>query len=256
MIKINISKPLREFELNIDLEIEPKKITAITGESGSGKTTLLRVIAGLEKSKAEIIIEDKIYQNSKIFLPPQKRDIGFVFQDYALFSNMSVIDNLLFVKRDKEFAKELLEMVGLYSLKDRYPNELSGGQKQRVALVRALIKRPKLLLLDEPLSALDSKTKERLQIQTKEIIKRFNITTLLVSHDLSEVFSMADFIANIDRGRVEYIKAKKSFIKPYIRGKVIEIEDEFATILVGKELIRIKNQGFKVGTYINLDINS
>jgi molybdate transport system ATP-binding protein len=168
---------------------------------------------------------------------------------------MTVLNNLLFVNRDIEFAKELLELIGLYQLKDRYPNELSGGEKQRVALARALIKRPKILLLDEPMSALDIELRERLQNKIREIVKEFQLPTIIVSHDLHEVYSVADTIAKIKRGKLISIRKKEEFIGNSLEGRVIEVNRDFATILVGKELIRVKNRDFKVGTYVTLDIN-
>ncbi|MEA3512917.1 MAG: ABC transporter ATP-binding protein, partial [Campylobacterota bacterium] len=159
MIKIDINKKLHgsngEMDLDINLEITKGDFVALAGLSGSGKTTLLRILAGLEDADGTLKIDDDVWLDGKFCLPPQKRKIGFVFQDYALFPNMSVLDNLLYVQKDKELADKLLEMTELSELKKRLPNSLSGGQKQRVSLCRAMMNRPKLLLMDEPLSALD-----------------------------------------------------------------------------------------------------
>ena len=164
---MNIRKKLHgssgDMNLVCDFEIQNGGFLAITGPSGSGKTTLLRIIAGLEESEGEVLVNSEIWLNEKVKLPPQKRKVGFVFQDFALFPNMSVENNLLYVNKDKKLANELLEMVDMTALKDRYPNTLSGGQIQRVALCRALMRKPDLLLLDEPFSALDMQMREKLQ---------------------------------------------------------------------------------------------
>jgi molybdate transport system ATP-binding protein len=253
---IDIKQELREFKLDIRLELIRGETLAVMGESGSGKSTLLRSIVGLERAKGVVIVDGVSYQDSSknLFKPPQKRDISLLFQDYALFTNMSIYQNLLFVDKDVEFANYLLERLKIYHLRDKYPKELSGGEKQRVALARALMRRPKLLLLDEPMSALDSKTKERVQEELKSVIDEFQITTILVSHSLEEVFIVADRVAEISKGKVVSIGKRDSYIKDTLKGKVIEINGNFATLLVGKELIRVRNRGFKVGAYINLDI--
>ena len=167
MIKIDISKKLHgangEMDLKINLEIKQGEFVALAGLSGSGKTTLLRILAGLEDAKGTLEIDNNIWLNEKFCLASQKREIGVVFQDYALFPNFSVLDNLLYVNKDKELANYLLKMTELEELKNRFPQTLSGGQKQRVSLCRALMNRPKILLMDEPLSALDSNMRTKLQ---------------------------------------------------------------------------------------------
>ncbi len=138
-----------------------------------GKSTISKeFLAGLESASGNIRVDGNIWLSSNRFLPPQKREIGFVFQDYALFPNMSIEQNLLFVTKDKELAKYLLEITELLTLKDRYPDSLSGGQQQRVAICRALMRRPKLLLMDEPLSALDPNMRLKLQEQILTLHKR------------------------------------------------------------------------------------
>ena len=195
MISLNIKKELHGsngvMNLDINLSLQNGEFVALSGDSGSGKTTLLRVLAGLEEAFGEIIVDGEILLNEKIKKPIQKRDIGFVFQDYALFPNLSVIDNLLYVKKDKDLAKQLLSLTDLYELKNRYPNSLSGGQKQRVSLCRALMKRPKILLMDEPLSALDPHMRLKLQDEILTLHKEFKTTTIMVSHDPSEIYKLA-----------------------------------------------------------------
>jgi len=177
MIKIAIKKNLRNFDLDVDLTIKKGEFVAIGGRSGSGKTTLLRVIAGLEKSKGKIIVDDEVWQDERNILAVQKREIGFVAQDYALFENMSVLQNLLYVKNDKKLANHLLDLSSLSHYKNLYPKELSGGQKQRTALIRAMMRRPKLLLLDEPLSALDPDLRSGIAKEIINLHNEFGTTT-------------------------------------------------------------------------------
>lgn len=206
MISLNIKKELHGsngvMNLDINLSLQNGEFLALSGVSGSGKTTLLRVLAGLEEAFGEIIVDDEIWLNEKIKKPIQKRDIGFVFQDYALFENLSVIDNLLYVKKDKDLAKQLLSLTDLYELKNRYPNSLSGGQKQRVSLCRALMKRPKILLMDEPLSALDSHMRLKLQDEILTLHKEFKTTTIMVSHDPSEMYKLASRVLVLKDGKI------------------------------------------------------
>ncbi|MGJ0300819.1 ABC transporter ATP-binding protein [Aliarcobacter cryaerophilus] len=206
MISLNIKKELHGsngvMNLDINLSLQNGEFVALSGVSGSGKTTLLRVLAGLEEAFGEIIVDSEIWLNEKIKKPIQKRDIGFVFQDYALFPNLSVIDNLLYVKKDKDLAKQLLSLTDLYELKNRYPNSLSGGQKQRVSLCRALMKRPKILLMDEPLSALDSHMRLKLQDEILTLHKEFKTTTIMVSHDPSEMYKLASRVLVLKDGKI------------------------------------------------------
>ena len=206
MISLNIKKELHGsngvMNLDINLSLQNGEFVALSGDSGSGKTTLLRVLAGLEEALGEIIVDGEIWLNEKIKKPIQKRDIGFVFQDYALFPNLSVIDNLLYVKKDKDLAKQLLNLTDLYELKNRYPNSLSGGQKQRVSLCRALMKRPKILLMDEPLSALDPHMRLKLQDEILTLHKEFKTTTIMVSHDPSEMYKLASRVLVLKDGKI------------------------------------------------------
>ena len=206
MLSLNIKKELHGsngvMNLDINLSLQNGEFVALSGVSGSGKTTLLRVLAGLEEAFGEIIVDGEIWLNENIKKPIQKRDIGFVFQDYALFPNLSVIDNLLYVKKDKDLAKQLLSLTDLYELKNRYPNSLSGGQKQRVSLCRALMKRPKILLMDEPLSALDPHMRLKLQDEILTLHKEFKTTTIMVSHDPSEMYKLASRVLVLKDGKI------------------------------------------------------
>ena len=186
MLDIKIEKKLDNFILDIDIRSDDR-VLAIVGKSGSGKTTLLRCIAGLEEYKGRVIAS---------------KNISIVFQNYALFPNMSVWENLFFAKEDKKKIEELLHFLELEKLKDRYPERLSGGEKQRVAIARALLLEPKLLLLDEPFSALNFELKDKLYQEIEKIKERFDIQIVLISHDLSEVYRLADRVIEIRKGKI------------------------------------------------------
>lgn len=212
MIQINISKPLHTADGTIDLhvnkEIQKGDFLTLFGKSGSGKTTLLRIIAGLETPQSgRIVVDGEVWFDSskKINLPPQKRNVGFVFQDYALFPHMSVRQNLEFALPNKKESKkidEILEIMEIENLSDMKPEHLSGGQKQRVAVARTLMTNPKMLLLDEPLSALDSVMRLKLQDELHAIHQKFGITSILVTHDISEVFRLSNRVFKISLGEV------------------------------------------------------
>ena len=174
---------------NIDLEIPKNELIVMTGLSGSGKSTLLRVIAGLESSSGKIEVFGKVWQDENSFLPPQKRGIGFVFQDYALFANMSVEQNLLFVNKDKKLLNHLLDLTELSSLRDRFPNTLSGGQQQRVAIARSLANNPEILLADEPTGNLDDYSAS-LVMDLFKIAHEIGITILIATHHLPDNFDI------------------------------------------------------------------
>lgn len=212
MIHINITKPLHTadgtIELSVNKEIESGDFLTLFGKSGSGKTTLLRIIAGLETPKSGSIIVDGVVWfdgEKKINLPPQRRNVGFVFQDYALFPNMSVRQNLEFALKEKKDTKkvgEILELMEIQNLSSMKSEHLSGGQKQRVAVARALMTDPKILLLDEPLSALDGAMRLKLQEELLAVHQRFGLTSILVSHDISEIFRLSNRVFQISLGNI------------------------------------------------------
>jgi len=258
MIEIAIKKNLRNFDLDVDLTIKKGEFVAIGGRSGSGKTTLLRVIAGLERSEGKIVVDDEVWQDERDVLAVQKREIGFVAQDYALFENMSVLQNLLYVKNDKKLANHLLDLSSLTPCKNLYPKELSGGQKQRTALIRAMMRQPKLLLLDEPLSALDPDLRSGIAKEIMNLHKEFGTTTIMVSHYKKEIYDMTDRYIKLDEGKIIYdAKIEESYTKSgEIQAKVISKEGEFIYILIGDEVARIKNpKGYDVGDVIKVGVN-
>jgi putative spermidine/putrescine transport system ATP-binding protein len=194
----------------LDLEIKDGELIALLGPSGCGKTTALRILGGFDYPTAGRVLVDG---KDVTHVPPNKREMGMVFQAYSLFPNMDVRNNVAFGLRmrgkDKDTrlgrADELLELVGLSDFAERYPHQLSGGQQQRVAIARALAIEPKVLLLDEPLSALDARVRAQLRVEIRNLQQRLAITTLFVTHDQSEALSMADRVGVMQAGRLEQL---------------------------------------------------
>ncbi|ENF1746669.1 ATP-binding cassette domain-containing protein [Campylobacter upsaliensis] len=239
--------------LDLDIMLSQGEISAIFGESGAGKTTLLRILAGLiTPQKGFIRIGDEIWLDLKkgINLSPQKRSLGFVFQDYALFPNMSVRENLAYATQNQRKIDELLELIGLKELANSRPKELSGGQAQRVALARALAKEPKILLLDEPLSALDFKMRSHLQEELLKILKHFKTTALLVSHDLAEIYRLSARVLQLSDGKIiKDLPTKQFFTHHNLSAKLrlnailLEINRSdilvVLTLLLGQDIVKI-----------------
>lgn len=194
---------------DIAFELQQGQTLAIHGPSGAGKTTLLRILAGLTPADSGHIRIDGdtwLDTRSKIDLPTRHRSIGLVFQDFALFPHLSVREQLQYAlpdKQDNSIIGELLSLMELEELQHRRPALLSGGQQQRVAIARAIARRPRLLLLDEPLSALDDDMRRKLQDYLLKIQQRYHLTTLLVSHHLPEIFRLADIVIDLENGRIK-----------------------------------------------------
>lgn len=209
---VSASKTYGDFKAvdDVSFDIRAGEFFSMLGPSGSGKTTCLRLVAGfLDVTSGKVLLEGQDVKG----IPPYKRNVNTVFQDYALFPHMTIAENIgygLLIRKvpKQEIRKkveEMLEMVRLPNVSNRKPSELSGGQKQRIALARALINQPKVLLLDEPLGALDLKLREEMQIELKAIQKRVGITFIFVTHDQEEALSMSDRIAIFNKGKVEQI---------------------------------------------------
>jgi len=214
---------------NIQLEINDGEFFSLLGPSGSGKTTCLKVIGGFEQPDSGYV---SLFNEDVTHIPPFKRNVNTVFQDYALFPHMNVEENVCYSLKIKKIPKneqtsqveEILSTVKLAGYEKRKPSELSGGQRQRVALARSLINKPKILLLDEPLGALDLKLREQMQVELKNLQRQFQITFIYVTHDQQEALSMSDRIAIFNNGKIEqvdtpdniYMKPKTAFVADFI----------------------------------------
>lgn len=255
---VNVTKNFGEFTAlrDISLEIFDKEFVCFLGPSGCGKTTLLRAIAGLD-----IQSSGQIFQKGRDIsaLPPAERDFGIVFQSYALFPNMTVRRNVAYGlenqgvpgKQIEQQVTELLQLVGLPEQEDKFPAQLSGGQQQRVALARALATKPGLLLLDEPLSALDAKVRTHLRHEIMELQHKIGITTIMVTHDQEEALTMADRIVVMNQGVIEqvgtpseiYSEPASPFVADFI-GTTNFIKGKLATrqsVQIGNIAIQVDN---------------
>jgi ABC-type sulfate/molybdate transport systems ATPase subunit len=213
MLEIDIEKRLRDFDLQLRLDVNQGQTLMLVGDNGCGKTTLLNLIAGLDRpDRGRIALDGRSLFDSDlgIDLPPESRGVGYVFQSYALFPHMSVYDNVAFGLRarkmlaqdiDRRVEKHLKE-AGLWEIRRAKAADVSGGQKQRVALARALIIEPKLLLLDEPLSALDVRRQVAMRAELRETIRACGVPCIIVTHDLRDVVSLGDNACLLERGRV------------------------------------------------------
>ncbi len=209
-IKASFSGPIEDFFLDTDFEIPATGVTTLFGPSGCGKTTILRCIAGLQNLPDGVLtIGQKSWQNSNTFLPPHKREIGYVFQEASLFMHLTVEQNLTYgMKRSKVNQypisfENIVELLGLSQLLSRRPQNLSGGERQRVAVGRALLTAPKLLLMDEPLSALDQQSKDEILPYLEKLKDELQIPMIYVSHDIREIERIADRIIIIEQGKVK-----------------------------------------------------
>jgi iron(III) transport system ATP-binding protein len=201
---------------NLNFEIQDGEFVSFLGPSGCGKTTTLRMIAGLESNtKGQITLDNEIFSDAEqnLFVPPEKRNIGMVFQSYAIWPHMNVFDNVAFPLKMKKLKKDLiqsevekiLEIVGLGDLAKRMPDQLSGGQQQRVALARGLVMKPRVLLLDEPLSNLDTKLREKMRHDIRKLQQDFKLTAVYVTHDQKEAETMSDRVVILNHGKIEQI---------------------------------------------------
>lgn len=234
---------------SIDLDVPSGQVLALLGPSGCGKTTMLRVIAGLQATSTGKLLLGGTEIND---VPPYRRGVGMVFQNYALFPHMTVADNIVFGLRMQKLPADeqnailamTLDMMGLTALKATYPARLSGGQQQRVAVARTIATRPAVLLLDEPLSALDKKLKDNMRAELRDLLKKVGITAIIVTHDQEEALAIADRVAVMNQGRIAqigegrelYDKPKSRFVADfvghmnYIRGTITGMDKGLASV--------------------------
>jgi molybdate transport system ATP-binding protein len=259
MINFSLQKMLHagdgEMRLDVNCEIENGAFISLYGPSGAGKTSLIRMLAGFMKPDAGFIkVEDKIWFDSenKINIAPQHRLAGFVFQDYALFPNMNVEENISFAlskNESKKMVNDLMEVTGLTGLRDKKIQLLSGGQQQRVALARALVRKPQLLLLDEPLSAIDIEMRSKLQETLMAIHSVYKITSIIVSHDINEIVKLTSKTIHLTLGRMlQYSEPTEIFLDKFyepssFHGIFLSAEKNetgyIFLVLAGNQLIKI-----------------
>jgi len=258
MIDFALQKKLHtadgEMQLQVNVQIESGKFVSLYGSSGAGKTSVLRMLAGFMKPDGgHVMMNDAVWFDTQkhINIDPQQRKIGFVFQDYALFPNMNVRENIAYGLHKNStpgFVSELLELTGLTMLASRKIQTLSGGQKQRVALARAIATKPLLLLLDEPLSAIDSVMRAQLQTTLLEVHKRFNLTTILVSHDMDEIIKLSDTIIHLEQGMIRQNTTPAQFFLNgsnaiTLTGNIVSMEvsgtKNIAVILINNRMMKI-----------------
>ncbi|GAA3578775.1 ABC transporter ATP-binding protein [Gibbsiella greigii] len=231
---------------NLNLDVEEGEFLTLLGPSGSGKTTSLMMLAGFENpTEGEILLRDRPLHN----LPPHQRDIGMVFQNYALFPHMTVAQNLAFpltIRRMNKSditdrVKRVLNMVKLTDLADRYPAQMSGGQQQRVALARALVFEPKLVLMDEPLGALDKQLREHMQMEIKQLHEMLNLTVVYVTHDQSEAMTMSNRVAVFNDGMIQQMDSPNKLYE--------EPENAFVAQFIGENNSLLATQAGKEGDF-------
>jgi putative spermidine/putrescine transport system ATP-binding protein len=243
---------------DVSLTVNPGEFVTLLGPSGSGKTTLLMAVAGFTRPTAGSI---RIAEQEVVRLPPHKRDVGMVFQNYALFPHMSVYQNVEFPLRLRgagsaerhERVERVLDLVGLSGYGDRRIHQLSGGQQQRIALARAIVFEPRILLMDEPLSALDKKLRERMQVELRRLQREIGITSVYVTHDQEEALTMSDRVAVMRAGRLEqigtpveiYERPRNAFVADFIgttnllRGRLLRHDGRIATVECGGAALRV-----------------
>jgi molybdate transport system ATP-binding protein len=204
-LRIDIKKALPHFDLDISFVCENERMLVLIGPSGGGKTTIIRIIAGLEKpDEGSVVYNGETWLDVKngIFIPPQKRCLGYVFQEYTLFPHLNVYGNIAFSAHDKKDVDELLRIFGIRHLGNRKPYEISGGERQRCAICQALARRPQVLLLDEPFSALDVITRRMLRDELKALKGTLSLPIVYVTHDINEALFLADDILPVVEGKI------------------------------------------------------
>ena len=229
-LNINHSYGKRKILKDFSMTLKNGEVVSLLGPSGCGKTTLLKLASGIEKlQEGQIKLNNRTISDSNVHLKPEKRNIGYVFQDCALFPHLTILQNIFFGMKQNEIINQsrkiqnLMNEINISDLSNNYPHQLSGGQQQQVALVRAMASNPKIILLDEPYSNLDSRLKEKIRDQMLHILREYNISALLVTHDPEEAMFMSDKIGVINNGFVEqfgrpidlYLRPKSAFIAEF-----------------------------------------
>lgn len=261
-------------DMVVETMVEMGKLVALFGDSGAGKTTLLRILAGLtDPDEGQIRFGDTVWFDSekKVNVPPQQRNISLMFQDYALFPNMTIEENIAFAQPEVNLNEvdELLRLFGLTELRKRKPSGLSGGQKQRVALARALARKPQMLLLDEPLSSLDAEMRIMLQDEIEKVHRQWGITTVMVTHDLNEVFRLASHVIHLEKGSIKRTGTPEAVFsdtsisgKVQITGQIARIDRQdvinIVTVIVGgNQIIKViafdsDLENLKIGDHVTV----
>ncbi len=237
MLEVAVAKKLPHFAIDVAFSCGTGELVVLTGPSGAGKTTLIRMIAGLERPDTGTVRlngECWVDVERKLFVPPRKRRVGFVFQEYTLFPHLNVYGNVTFAADDRKEAERLLKLFGIRHLKDRMVWELSGGERQRCAICQALARRPKVLLMDEPFSALDSETRRALRTELKTLKTEWSIPIVHITHDLDEACFLGDSILPIVQGKIT-----PGWLESRLRG---EEESRAATVALRREL-ELKRRG-------------
>ncbi|HPQ44446.1 MAG TPA: ATP-binding cassette domain-containing protein [Syntrophales bacterium] len=222
-LSVSIKKKLPHFDLDVSFSCRDSRLLALVGPSGAGKTTTIRILAGLDRpDEGRITYNNEVWVDTdkKIFLPPQDRHLGYVFQEYTLFPHLTVIGNVAFGTGDKKAAESLLRRFNIWHLRDRKPDKISGGERQRCAICQAMIRRPRLLLLDEPFSALDAVTRQNLRKEVRTLKQELSIPVIHVTHDISEALYLADDVLPMVGGRI----VRKWMVQFMLKGRPSEQE--------------------------------
>jgi len=274
MLELDLTLRLPEFAIEVRIEAAGG-ITVLFGPSGAGKSLTLQCVAGLVRpDKGRIVIGDRVLFDARagVDLPPQRRRVGYVPQDYGLFPHLTLVQNIAFGldgwsrHQVRQAVDDVLDLLGLRGLEKRRPGGLSGGQQQRVALARAIIRRPEVLLLDEPFAALDAPVRAELRQQVRDLQRRFGMPTLFVTHDLSEASFVADQIAVFDRGRIRQLGppnevlmrpadlqvARAVGVKNVLAGRVIDRSEDCLTVQIGGALLQTPPYSFEIGADVYL----
>ena len=206
-LEVHVKKTLSSFVLDISLTAERGDLKVIIGPSGAGKTTVIRIIAGLERPDEGYITyrgEVWVDRGRGNFMPSQKRRLGYVFQDYTLFPHLTVYQNVAFAAQDRKDVEALLRLFGIWNVRDSKPNRISGGERQRCAICQNLARKPRVLLLDEPFSALDLENRRRLRRELKALKEKLSIPIIHVTHDLNEALYLGDEVLPMVKGRLDH----------------------------------------------------